>query len=1019
MKVFPPFRLDTVNQCLWREDERVALTPKAFDVLRFLVEHAGRLVTHDEILEALWPETYVNPEGIRKYVLEIRKVLGDPSTEPLFIQTLPKRGYQFIAKVTGEQTPTRSASIIEPSENIVGREAAFSQLDGLLEKAVRGRRQVIFITGEAGIGKTTLVDAFQHHASRISNLRLARGQCIEGFGDKEAYYPMLEAIASLLRGAADDSLVQALERQAPTWLAQFPFAVKLEQREWLRQEVLGSTQGRMVREICEVLDAMTAETPLLLILEDLHWADSSTLDLISVLARRRDPARLLLIGTYRPVDVVLSQSPLKAIKQDLTVRNLCHEIAIERLEESHVAEYLANEFAFADSSLPAGLAKVIHRHSGGNALFMVGIVRDMVNRGLIARNHGEWALTASVEDIDPGIPETLQQMVDIQFDRMSAEEKRVLQCSSVSGERFPVWAAAVLTGSSSATAEEICEKLARREQFIRFAGIHQAADGSDSLCYEFLHALYRQALYRGLSEPIRAGFHLRLGRQLMASYAAGKHELASEVALHFEKGRDYEQAACCLIVAAENASRRLALGDAIKILRRALELIPLIRGDARIELEIQALHRTGDFHYAFGAMSDSVAAYEIAAVRAREAGLVEAHVAALTAMGFPGFFIDTVKGEKICDLAMQASRELSDPVLRAKTELAVACFRLLYGSWTAEDVEVCTLARKAIDASNDALSLPHVHHIYVQALQGQYAEAARQADILINLGVEPACTLASGGKGLVYISTGAFGDMLRMVRRGQELSAKNETPGWIWILGESWIRLLCFDLEGARSLENITMPSDAEPHAIWLKMVARICTGYLEIAMNNYETALAAFGALRDFEITAKSFLHWHWRIQAQVGTVEAHLSAGDLSSANQEAADLLESALTLADPNLRALAWEINARVSAAQENWLKAREHIDHALAVLDKFEIPPSGWRVHRTARTICQAEGDGVMAARHGARAQEMIVTIAGSFDPDEPLRKCFLSAPAVRSVLEQSGSPLKQGAAARSSVADES
>ena len=77
MKVFEPFQLDTVNHCLWRAGERMPLTPKAFDVLRYLVEHADRVVTQDELLEALWPETYVNPEGIRKYILEIRKVLGD------------------------------------------------------------------------------------------------------------------------------------------------------------------------------------------------------------------------------------------------------------------------------------------------------------------------------------------------------------------------------------------------------------------------------------------------------------------------------------------------------------------------------------------------------------------------------------------------------------------------------------------------------------------------------------------------------------------------------------------------------------------------------------------------------------------------------------------------------------------------------------------------------------------------------------------------------------------------------
>ena len=103
MIAFGPFRLDTVNHCLWRGEERASITPKAFDVLRYLVEHADRLVTQEELLEALWPETYVNPEGIRKYILEIRKVLGDRPDQPAFIETLPKRGYQFVAPVTDEQ----------------------------------------------------------------------------------------------------------------------------------------------------------------------------------------------------------------------------------------------------------------------------------------------------------------------------------------------------------------------------------------------------------------------------------------------------------------------------------------------------------------------------------------------------------------------------------------------------------------------------------------------------------------------------------------------------------------------------------------------------------------------------------------------------------------------------------------------------------------------------------------------------------------------------------------------------
>src|SRR5215470_9192738 len=112
-KVFAPFRLDPVNQCLWREDARIEVAPKPFAVLRYLVEHPGRLVTQEELLEALWPETYVNPELIKKYILGIRKALGDQHDNPVYIETLPKRGYQFIAPVTDHIAEDRGPSADE------------------------------------------------------------------------------------------------------------------------------------------------------------------------------------------------------------------------------------------------------------------------------------------------------------------------------------------------------------------------------------------------------------------------------------------------------------------------------------------------------------------------------------------------------------------------------------------------------------------------------------------------------------------------------------------------------------------------------------------------------------------------------------------------------------------------------------------------------------------------------------------------------------------------------------------
>jgi DNA-binding winged helix-turn-helix (wHTH) protein len=997
MKLFGPFRLDTVNQCLWRAEARMPLTPKAFDVLRYLVERADRLVTQEEILDALWSETYVNPEGIRKYILEIRKVLGDQRRPPLFIETLPKRGYQFIAKVADEQMFTRSGGASKAAGNIVGRDAALAQLSEHFEKACNGQRQVIFVTGEAGIGKTTLVDMFQQQALYRPNLRFARGQCIDGFGGKEAYYPMLEALGSMLQNAANGSLIQTLANRAPTWLAQFPSLLNSEQKEALQREILGSTRGRMVREFCEALEAMSAQYPLIVLLEDLHWVDTSTLDLISVFARRRDAAKVLLIGTYRPVDVVLSHSPLKPLKQDLQLRHLCQEIAIERLEESDVAEYVTKEFV--DNSFPSGLAELIHDNSGGNALFMVAIVRDMVERGLIVEDRGKWTLTAPLQEIYPGIPETLQQMLETQFEQLSAEEQRILQSCSVIGEQFSVWAAAAMLDVAPGMVEDTCEKLARAQQFIRFTGIREAADGNNSAHYEFRHSLYRQALYRRLSTVNRSKLHLSLGERLMSVCFAGRRELASEVALHFEEGQDYEQATRCLTFAAENAARRFAHRDSIRVLQHALELARLLAGSARSGLETHIFECIGDAHYALGAMSDSALAYETAAARAAEGGIRLAQIEALSRLAVPAWYLDPIRGNEICEQAIEVSREHADPLLLARAQLTAARFRLLYDAWRKEDAEACASAYQRICGLGGLGAPENVYYAYVQAVQGDYSEALKQADAGMIATSNPAAyLLALGVKTLSLIGLGRFGEVLRIVRTGRELAEKNGEDPWLFIFREAWLRALCFDFEGVLRLSKIIMRSDAEQHAVEPRTIAMLASGYAELFGGRCEKALQYFANVRDPRKTPKFFLHWHWRLHAQLGATEAFLHAGDITNARREADGFLQSALSTEERDMQAHGWEIKSRAASADKDFDSATECIHNALAILDEFEIPLAGWQVHRTAWDLYAALGNRKKAYRHRVRAQELIMRVVDSFESGEPLRESFLAAPPVRRIL---------------------
>jgi DNA-binding winged helix-turn-helix (wHTH) protein/tetratricopeptide (TPR) repeat protein len=644
MTSFPPFRLDVINQCLWRGETRVSLMPKPFAVLRYLVEHPGHLVTHDELLAAIWPDTFVQAEVLRRYILEIRRALGDQVEAPRFIRTLPRRGYQFIAPVTDDAV----ANLVDTAASatrLVGRQSAQAALSGHLRSALGGHRQVVFVVGEAGIGKTSLVDAFQREAASIASVSVVRGQCVEGFGGKEAYYPLLEALGQLARGPSRTRVVETLGAHAPTWLVQFPSLVKSEQHAALQREIAGATRERMMRELCEALEELAQSGPLVLVLEDLHWVDRATLDIISVVARRREPARLMLVGTLRPADLILSESPLKALKQDLLLHRLSHEVELERLRESDVAEYVASEFSPAD--VPPALATAIYRHSDGNPLFMVAMLDHFAKTGALSQSNGRWTLTRPLEEINPGIPETLRQMLELQLQHATDAEQHLLKVASVAGQHFTVWSVKTMLPEDPADIEGICEALVERLRFLRPGGTRELTSEVSTAEYHFTHALYREVLYRKISPALRLTLHRRLAAGLEQLRRPVEPEMAGEIALHFSEGHEYEPAIRYAMLAAQNATRRYAHRQAVEILDHARELLPKIPEARRHTFELELLERTGKAYYALGDMQQSAATYESMAVLAAGAGVLATQADALMRLSHPAesvpFFLKAVE----------------------------------------------------------------------------------------------------------------------------------------------------------------------------------------------------------------------------------------------------------------------------------------------------------------------------------------------------------------------------------------
>jgi predicted ATPase/DNA-binding winged helix-turn-helix (wHTH) protein len=566
MKHFGCFQLDTRNECLWQNGTRIGLTPKLFAVLRYLVENPQRLVTHDELLDKLWPETYVQPQVLRTYVLELRKLLGDSIESPRFIRTVPGRGYWFLAQVedgNGYAADTPGP----PPGRIVGRRLEFERLNALLRHASQGDRQMIFITGETGIGKTALIDLFCRQSCGEDEMHIARGQCVEGFAGKEAYYPVIEALGQLCSPKVGKKHVHVMQQKAPSWYAELA-ALHTDASAPVAAPVRGE---RLLNEICDAIESMAAEKTLVFVFEDLHWADLSTLDLISALARRRQTARLMLLASYRPAEVSAGQHPLKRLKQDLVTHKLCADVSLHPLEKEAVREYLVQELK--QETLPKGLPSFVHQHCEGNPLFMIAMLEHLIAQDFIRQEAGVWQLRSALAEIDMGVPTALSEMIEMQIDRLDAVDQRLLEAASLIGVIFPAWAAAAALDGDLEDVEDQYEKLTRRLHFLHPAGHDELPDGTQSAFYVFAHGLYREVLRARQSPARRAKRHLRVAEKLEKLFAGRELDVSSELAMHFEAAAEWARAAQALCVAAGTAMRRGARDESVKLTERALRLL--------------------------------------------------------------------------------------------------------------------------------------------------------------------------------------------------------------------------------------------------------------------------------------------------------------------------------------------------------------------------------------------------------------------------------------------------------------
>jgi predicted ATPase/DNA-binding winged helix-turn-helix (wHTH) protein len=606
---FGPFRLDASNSRLLRNGKPVALTPKAFDVLRYLTSQPDRLVTKNELLSAVWPDVLVTDASVKVCVREIRKALRDSTKVPKYIETVHRRGYRFIAPVAAArkekiQREPEPKQLAGPGRLLVGRDEQINRLGEQFEKALGGERQCLFITGGPGSGKTALIEAFADRARSENNgggVSVLVGHCFEHFGASEPYMPVWEALGQLAREKPSAELSALLARHAEAYVPRIASGEALSQQSQPVAVEPRTMSEHLLRAMTDGLENLAAQSPLVLVLEDLHWADFSTLDLISALARRRGRARLMIIATYRPAEVAVEEHPLRSIMRELLAARLAEEMELGFLDQDAVRKYLW--VRFGDNDFPPALAARLHQRTAGHPLFLVHLVDDLIELGVLQEKDGAWQVTdcsacAPGGLLETQIPRTVQAMIEVQYQRLPEPERGALEVAAVAGVEFSAAAVAALLpdggGSDHALrAEQLCQSLAQRYHFLQARGIAEWPDGTAATHYRFVHAMYHHIVYDQIPVGRRIALHKLMGLRIEKIWADRAREEAAALAMHFESGRDWGRAVKYLRQAADAAGRQYAHREAVNYLRRALTALERLGEQERAQHELSILMALG------------------------------------------------------------------------------------------------------------------------------------------------------------------------------------------------------------------------------------------------------------------------------------------------------------------------------------------------------------------------------------------------------------------------------------------
>jgi DNA-binding winged helix-turn-helix (wHTH) protein/predicted ATPase len=599
---FGDFAVDLRTGELFENQKKIKLQVQPFRVLALLLERHGELVSREELRNKLWPDdTFVDfDDGLNTAIRKLRQVLCDSREHPRYIETLPRRGYRFVSPVKflstlekdlrrrcptppGAQVsaifddvlPSPRRDVAVSGSHTVGRDLALAELHRTFESVAAGHGAVVALSGEPGIGKTTLAEAFLDVLVATGDqVYIGRGRCSERQAGSGAYLPWLEALDALGQQRVTH-VAQVMKDVAPTWYAQIapPNAGDTVETRALMINRAGS-QEWMKRELYAFLDALARDRPVVLFFDDLHWADESTVDIFAYVGDRLGSQRILVVVAYRPSDVRVGRQAFLALKLEFEARGICRDLPLDFLTIGDVEQYV--DLEFPGHRFPPAFPALVHGKTEGNPMFMADLLRSFQERGVIRSVERTWELSQVPTEFEHDIPASIRSLIELKITRLDEADRRLLTVASVAGAEFTSAVVARVLEIEQADVEDRVHELGRTHALVRPVREEELPDRSISMRYRFVHVLYQNALYASLGPNRRASVSLKVAEALLAVYGEQSKVLALELGCLFEAGRDFSRAADFFLAASERSRQIYADHEALALAEHAMTMIRML-----------------------------------------------------------------------------------------------------------------------------------------------------------------------------------------------------------------------------------------------------------------------------------------------------------------------------------------------------------------------------------------------------------------------------------------------------------